>query len=74
MITPPVLNNKQQIQLELIAIDFYLQQIAVRYPKSCMGCVDKIRFALAHVIFLHDGVDLQEFCRNDNDDNGGLRN
>lgn len=55
------LTQKQRIQLEIIDIDYDLNQIALRHPES-HSLIHRIRDALANYVFLVDGTDIREFC------------
>jgi hypothetical protein len=54
------LTQKERIQLEIIDVDHDLQQLARRDPAT-RSMVDRIRDALANIVFLVDDVDVREF-------------
>jgi hypothetical protein len=55
------LNPKQKLQIEVITIDEYLQELSTKYPES-RQTVDSLRDTLGKIVHLADGADVTELC------------
>jgi len=55
------LSPKQKLQLEIIMIDEYLEQLGDKYPES-RPTIDHLRDVLGRIMHLTEGVDVRELC------------
>lgn len=63
--SPPLskiaLSPKQKLQIEVISIDEYLQELSTKYPES-KATIDSLLDKLGKIVHLADGADLRELC------------